>query len=434
MDDAAGRIALGKVARRLLPLLFILYVVNILDRNNVGFAALQMQDDLKISERDFGILAGIFYVGYFVFEVPSNLLLQRIGARRWISRILITWGLITCAMMRVRDPWSFGALRVLLGFAEAGFFPGIILYLTGWFPARERARAVALFMIGSAVTGIVSNPLSGAIMQYLNGVAGLRGWQWLFLLEGLPAVILGFVVLYSLPDRPADATWLTPAEADWLAARIRAEGEQRAQRHSLTLRQVLSDGRVWLLILLYLSLAASATSLGFYVQKLVKESFPGRGEFQIGLLTAIPSTFAVVGMVFNGMHSDRTGERRWHVAIPAFVGTAGWLLSAWSAGGKSPAGMIVGLTLATAGTLSTLPVFWSLPTAFLSGIAAAGGIAWINSVGNLGGFFAPTLVGVLRDATRSYVIPLTMLAVTLAAGGVFALLVRHDPIAEKPLA
>jgi MFS transporter, ACS family, tartrate transporter len=262
----------------------------------------------------------------------------------------------------------------------------------------------------------------------------LRGWQWLFLLEGLPAVILGFVVLYYLPDKPADAIWLTPEEQDWLTARIRAEEEQRAQRHSLTLWQALSDGRVWLLILLYLSLAASATSMGFYLPKLVKESFPGRGEFQIGLLTAIPSVFAVVCMVLNGMHSDRTGERRWHVAIPAFVGTAGWLLSAWSAWVKLPAGMIVGLTLAQTGTLSTLPVFWSLPTAFLSGIAAAGGIAWINSVGNLGGFFAPTLVGLIREGTGNFVPALIMLAIILAAGGVFALCFRHDPTAEKPLA
>jgi MFS family permease len=432
MNDAVGRLALTKVVRRILPLLFILYIVNILDRVNVGFARLQMLGDLDIKEGQYGFLAGVFYLGYFVFEVPSNLLLRRTGARRWIARILVSWGLTSCAMMAVQGPWGFALLRVLLGFAEAGFFPGIILYLTFWFPARERARAVALFMIGAPVTGIVNGVLSGAIMQYLDQVAGLRGWQWLFLLEGLPAVVLGFVVLYCLPDRPHDANWLTPAEQDWLAARVGAEEERRAQRHSLSLGQLLSDGRVWLLCGLYVTLAVSANCMGFYLPKLLNDRYPGRGEFQIGLLTAIPNVCAGVCMFLNGMHSDRTGERRWHVAVPAFIGAVGWALSAWamSPAVQSAEAALLGLTLVQAGTMATLPVFWSLPTAFLSGVAAAGGIAWINSVGNLGGFVGPLLMGQLHEQTSNFSLGLTSMAIILGIGGVLALCVRHDSAAE----
>ncbi len=321
MNETLERLTLRKVAWRLLPLLFILYVVNILDRINVGMASLQMQKHLGLSEGLYGFGAGIFYLGYFVFEVPSNLLLRRTGARRWISRILLSWGLITCLMRFAQGPWSFCLLRVLLGFAEAGFFPGIILYLTFWFPARERARAVALFMIGAPVTGILNGVLSGAILKYLDNVGGMHGWQWLFLIEGLPAVVLGFVVLFCLPDRPHDASWLTTEEQDWIAARVGAEEEHRAQRHILSLRQILTDGRVWLLCGLYVTLAVSANCMGFYLPKVTKRHFPGSDEFEIGLLTAIPNICAGVCMFLNGIHSDRTGERRWHVAVPAFIGT-----------------------------------------------------------------------------------------------------------------
>ncbi|MBI1915197.1 MAG: MFS transporter [Planctomycetes bacterium] len=428
MDEARGRGTLRKVAWRLIPLLFLLYVVNILDRINVGIASLQMLPDLHMGEQAYALGAGIFYVGYFVFEVPSNLILRRMGARRWIARILISWGAVTCATMWVKGPWSFCLLRVLLGIAEAGFFPGIIFYLTGWFPARERARAVALFMIGSQVTGIVGNPLSGAILQYMNDFAGLRGWQWVFLLEGLPAVLLGFVVLYCLPDRPEQARWLTPEERDWLAARVGAEEEHRAQHHGLTLRQSLTDGRVWLLCALYFSLAASASCLAFYTPKLIQNSNPSLTEFQIGLLAAIPSVCAVVGMLLVGMHSDRTGERRWHVAVPAFVGVIGWLLSVWL---KSPVGLLVGLALAQAGTMSAVPVFWSLPTAFLSGAAAAAGIAWINSVGNLGGYGGPQLFGKFHDPTTDdFSLGQIAMAIVLGAGVALVLCGRHNPAAE----
>jgi D-galactonate transporter len=414
---------LSKVSWRLLPFIFLLYVVNILDRVNVGFARLQMLDDLHMDEAAYALGAGIFYVGYFVFEVPSNLILSRTGARLWIGRIMISWGLITCAMMTIRGPWSFYLLRILLGLAEAGFFPGIILYLTYWFPARERARAVALFMIGSPLTGALGGPLSGAILQYLDQVNGLRGWQWLFLLEGLPAVVLGVAVLFYLTDRPADAHWLTTAERDWLTNQIEKEEQYRQQHHGLTLWGVLTDGRVWLLILLYFAIAAGANASGFYLPKLLQTRFVDAKEFRLGLLVAVPNACAMLGMIVNGVHSDRTGERRWHVAVPAFLAALGWTGSAFLA---APGWSLLAFTVAQVGVMSTLPAYWSLPTAFLSGRAAAGGIAWINSLGNLGGFVGPYVIAILHDTTGSFTGGLLALALVMALGGGLALAVRPD--------
>lgn len=427
MVETSERVVLARVRRRLLPLLFLLYVVNILDRTNVGFARLQMLGDLNISEQIYGLGAGIFYLGYFLFEVPSNLIMARTGARRWIARILVSWGLVTAATMAVRGPWGFCLLRILLGVAEAGFFPGIILYLTYWFPARERARAVALFMVGAPITGMLGSPLSGAILQYADQFAGLRGWQWLFILEGAPAVILGFVVLSCLPDRPAEATWLTPAERTWLTARIEQEEQQRSRRHGLTLWRAAADPRVWLLTLLYFTVAAGSNAIGFYLPKLIQIRFPKLHEFQIGLLAAVPGSCSVVCMLLNGLHSDRTGERRWHVAIPAFLSAVGWALFAWL---ESPVAALFALALAQAGIMSVLPVFWSLPTAFLSGIAAAGGIALVNAVGNLGGLAGPALIGQLKHVSGTFTSGLLVMAAVLFVCGMLALCVRHDRGAE----
>jgi ACS family tartrate transporter-like MFS transporter len=431
MGEALNRAVLVKVSRRLLPFLFLLYVVNILDRVNVGFARLQMLDDLGMGERVYGRAAGIFYVGYLLFEVPSNLILVRTGARRWIARILISWGLITCGMSVVNGPWSFYVLRILLGFAEAGFFPGIILYLTYWFPARERARAVALFMAASPVSGILGGPLAGAILQYLNGVGGLRGWQWLFILEGLPAVALGLATLVYLTDRPEAADWLTAEERGWLIGQLGREENHQQQRHNLTLARALADRRVWLLVLVYFTVAAGSNSFGFYLPKLLQDRFPGQGEFRIGLLAAVPNLCAIVGMVLNGVHSDRTGERRWHVAGPAFLAAAGWALSAVTG---SPAVAFLSLTLVQVGIMSMLPVFWALPTSFLGGVAAAGGIALINSVANLGGFVGPDLIGHVKESTGSFTGGLLAMALTLAVGGLLVLRVRHSPAAEGEVA
>jgi MFS family permease len=423
MDDAANKTVLSKVTRRLIPFLFLLYVVNLLDRINVGFASLEMLTDLHMGEEAFALGAGIFYLGYVLLEIPSNLVLRRTGARRWIARIMISWGLVSCATMAVRGPWTFYLMRILLGIAEAGFFPGIILYLTFWFPMRTRARIVALFMVGSPVTGVVGHPLSGAIMQGLDKFAGLSGWQWLFLLEGTPAVILGFIVLRFLTDRPEHATWLTAEERTWLAAETAREEQHRQERHGLDLRRAFLDRRVWLLCLLYFTLAVGANAFGFYLPKLIKNRFPSVDIFHIGLLAAIPGACAVLCMVANGIHSDRTGERRWHVAGPACVGAFGFTLYALS---NSPGLALLGLALAQAGVQSTLPVFWALPTSILGGVAAAGGIALINSLGNVGGFVGPNLLGQLDTLTHSYTPGLLIVAGTLCIGAVLALCVRRE--------
>ncbi|MGH7224110.1 MAG: MFS transporter, partial [Gemmataceae bacterium] len=383
------RTALRAVSLRLLPFLFLLYVCNILDRVNLGFARLQMMEDLNMSEGVYGLGFSVFYLGYFLFEVPSNLMLRRMGARRWIGRILLSWGLISSAMMFVRGPASFYLLRFLLGLAEAGFFPGIILYLSYWFPARERARAVSRFMTGSAVTGIVGNPISGAILNHLGGTAGLKGWQWLFLLEGLPTVLLGVLALFYLTDRPEQASWLTPAQRDWLTARMKQEERHREQHHRLTLLQALAQPRILLLCALYFTVSMGANSFGAYAPQIVKDHFAGANEQRVGLLMAVPSLGAIVGMIVVGVHSDRTGERRWHVAGPAFVAALGWLMAARL---QSPWLILMGLVLAHTGMLSMLAPFWALPTSFLSGAAAAGGIAFINAVGNLGGFVGPNII------------------------------------------
>ncbi len=473
MDEALGRVVVGKVARRLLPFLFLLYVVNILDRVNVGFARLQMLDDLGLSEAVYALGAGIFYVGYLSFEVPSNLILSRVGARRWLARIMVSWGLITCAMLAVRGPWGFCLLRALLGVAEAGFFPGVILYLTYWFPARERARAVAFFMAASPVTGAMGGPLSGALLQFTDGALGLRGWQWLFLVEGAPAVVLGFVVLRYLTDRPEHAAWLTPEERGWLAAQLGGEDKQPARPAAAEvgddkplspqpvstitdrtgvretglgggdlpdirlgsreyhlgrpLLAALASPRVWLLILLYFTVAAGSNALGFYLPAILKERFAGASEFRVGLLAAVPNVCAMVCMVLNGWHSDRTGERRWHVALPAFLAAAGWAGSAYAG---APALSLVALTLVQVGIMSMLPTFWSLATSLLSRGAAAGGIALVNSVGNLGGFAGPNLLGQSREATGALTAGLLVLALLMAVGGALALRMRPAPPAE----
>ena len=325
-EDRLEAAILWKVSLRLIPFLFVLYVMNILDRINVGFAKLQMLGDLGMNGQVYAIGAGIFYIGYFLFEVPSNLMLRRVGARRWIARILLSWGLISAAMLFVKNAWSFYLLRFLLGLAEAGFFPGIILYLSYWFPARQRAKAVARFMTGSAVTGIIGNPLSGFIMDAMNNVAGLRGWQWLFLLEGIPSMLLGVAALFYLTDGPALASWLPASERNWLTERMRREERHREQRHGESLLQTMANPRVWLLCLLYFTVAMGSNSFGLYLPTLIEGQFTAASTTRIGLLAAVPSIATMVAMVLVAMHSDRTGERRWHVAGSAFLAAAGWFL------------------------------------------------------------------------------------------------------------
>jgi ACS family tartrate transporter-like MFS transporter len=387
-----------------------------------------MLQDLQMSEQVYALGGSIFFLGYFLFEVPSNLILRRTGARLWIGRIMISWGLISSGMMFVRSSLDFYLARFLLGMAEAGFFPGMILYLSYWFPARARARAVSRFMMASALTGIIGGPLSGALLQYTDGLGGLPGWQWLFLVEGLPSVLLGCVVLVYLRDRPEQAGWLSSAERAWLVERMSQEEHHRETRHGLTLLRALVNPRLWLLCSLYFTVAMGSNSFGLYLPKLIADHFAGLDKLHIGLLAAVPNLAAMVCMVLVGMHSDSTGERRWHVAGPAFVAAVGWFLLSQA---EEPAFALLGLALAQMGMLSMLAPFWSLPTSFLSGAAAAGGIAMINSVGNLGGFVAPNVFGFVEAKTGSFAGGQVFLSVALLCGALLALAARHDATLDR---
>jgi ACS family tartrate transporter-like MFS transporter len=415
---------LRRVAARLLPLLLLAYIANLLDRNNVGFAKLTMQADLQMSDAAFAFGTGMFYFGYLVFEVPSNLILRRAGARLWIARIMLTWGLVSGATMFVTGIRSFLTVRILLGVAEAGFFPGVIFYLTLWFPSRERTRAVAAFMAANAIAGIFSNPLSGLIMQHLDQAWGLSGWQWIFLLESVPSLIVGVCIYFWLTDRPSEARWLADDERNWLMGRMRQEEEKREQRHGADLLRALLAPRVWYLILLYFTIAFCLNAAGLYLPELIHNHFPNSSKSQIGWLAAVPSLCGVTGMLINGWWSDSTHKYRLHVGLPAFLAAAGWLLAAFA---ETPAWGLAGLSLAFLGMMSMLPPFWSLPTSFLSGAAAAGGIALINSVGNVGGLLGPVTMGLIHDATHSHLYGLFVLAGTLVLGGVLALFAPHDP-------
>lgn len=412
-EDAIYR----KVSWRIVPFLLLCYVVAYLDRVNVGFAKLQMLNDLKFSETVYGLGAGVFFIGYFLFEIPSNVILHRVGARLWIARIMITWGLISAAMMFVTTPTMFYVLRFLLGVAEAGFFPGIILYLTYWYPADRRGRTTTCFMTAVALSGVIGGPLSGWIMESFHGHNGWSGWQWMFLLEGIPSVLVGLWVLAFLDDRIGHAKWLTAEEKAVLERNVASES---AHKEDLPIRRVLSSPRVWMMSAIYFSFVMGLYGISFWLPTIIRQTGV-KSALDIGLLTAIPYGFAVVGMVLVARSADRTGERRWHIAIPALAGAIGLVLSVlWY--DRTMLAMI-GLTLATIGILTTLPLFWSLPTAFLAGTGAAAGIAMINSLGNLAGFISPYAVGWLKDLTQSTNAGMYLLAGCLVAGAVLTLLV-----------
>ena len=423
LDPDETRVLLAKVNWRLIPLLFFCYIIAYVDRINVGFAKLHLREVLKVDEAVFnsvyGIGAGIFFIGYFIFEVPSNLILHRVGARMWIARIMIVWGFVSMAMMFIHSAMTFYVMRFVLGAAEAGFFPGVILYLTYWYPSRERARTIALFTLGGVLAGVIGSPISGAILG-LHGVGGLAGWQWLFILEAIPAILMGLVVLVLLPNRPRDARWLTEPEKTWLQARLDDEAAlmHRHQQHRLA--DVFTSGRVWLLCLLYFLMNVGSYGCEMWLPSIIKAIF-GKGDKIVGLINAVPYLVAGLIMLITSYHSDRTGERRWHVALAATASALGFALSAYF---QNPYIVLAALALAFAGIKSTLGPFWALVTAFLSGPAAAGGIALINSVGNLGGFFGPYIVGVIKDRTQSDRIQLLFLGAALLAMGVLALRIR----------
>jgi MFS family permease len=408
-----------RVSWRLLPVLIGGYLLAYLDRVNVGFAKLQMLADLQFTETVYGLGAGIFFLGYFLFEVPSNLILHRVGARRWIARIMISWGLLSAAMPLVRSEPAFYVLRFLLGAAEAGFFPGIILYLTDWYPARRRAQITAAFMTAIALSGVIGGPVSGAILEGLSGRWGWAGWQWLFLVEGLPSVLYGLWIYLRLDDRIESARWLGPEEKRLLLRRIADEQPGRVAHRAW---EGLRDPAVWRFGLIYFCLVAPLYGVGFWLPSLVK-SLGSASLFQVGLLSAVPYLAAAVCMVLAGRHADRSGERYWHVALPALTGATGLALSV--IGSAAPVAAMAALTLGCAGILTALPLFWSLPTAYLGDRAAAAGLALINSLGNLAGFLAPYLMGWTVQHSGSTRDGMHLLALVLAAGALLVLRARR---------
>lgn len=411
-DSAETARAYAKVFWRLVPFLMLCYVIAYLDRVNVGFAKLQMSQDLGFSETVFGLGAGVFFIGYFLFEVPSNLLMHRLGARVWIARIMITWGILSAMFMYVETPTGFYILRFLLGLAEAGFYPGVILYLTYWYPAHRRAKIVALFMSAIPVAGIFGNPLSGWIMQAFHGDHGLHGWQWMFLIEAIPALVIGVVTIFYLDNGISSAKWLTASEKQLLAREIELDQQHSgSQKHSL--KAVFADRRVWWMCLIYFAFVAGQYGLTFWMPTLIK-STGVTGALNIGLLSAIPFLCAIVVMNLMGHSADRRRERRWHLIVPALMGAVGFAMTAFFA--DNTVLSLIFLSLAAAGVLTCAPLFWSLPTAFLSGTAAAAGIAIVNSVGNLAGFASPYMIGYLKDLTQSTQAGMFVLAGVLVVG------------------
>jgi D-galactonate transporter len=407
-DEAS---AYRKVTWRLIPFLMLCYVVAYLDRVNVGFAKLQMLNDLKFSETVFGLGAGVFFIGYFLFEVPSNVILHRVGARVWIARIMITWAVISGAFMFVTTPTMFYVMRFLLGAAEAGFFPGIILYLTYWYPAERRARIIATFMTAIPLSGVFGGPLSGWIMESFAGTNGWTGWQWMFIIEAVPAVVMGIAVLLYLDNGIASAKWLTAGEKRLLQDAIDRDAKGKVEHPSL--RAVFADRRVWLMSLIYFCCVMGQYGLTFWMPSLIKAAGI-KGVLDIGLFTAIPYSAAVVAMLLFGRSADKHRERRWHLVVPMVLGAIGLVGSALS--GTNTGIAVAFLALAAAGVITSAPLFWSLPTAFLGGTAAAAGIAGINSVGNLAGFASPYLIGWLKDLTQSTNIGMYVLAGVLVVG------------------
>ena len=383
----------SKIAWRIMPILFIGYIVAYVDRVNIGFAKLQMMGDLKFSDGIYGLGAGIFFLGYFLFEVPSNIILHKVGARVWICRLLVTWGIVSGCTALVRTPWQFYTIRCLLGVAESGFFPGMILYLTYWFPSHRRGKMVAVLMAGSAVSGIVGGPISGFILHHFSGRQGIAGWQWLFILEAIPAVILGVFIFFSLNDRTANAKWLSPEEKAVVGAEI---GEEAGVKTHHTILSVFTSSRVWLMGAIFFGMEMGSYAIGFWQPTIIRQTGI-KDAFDIGLLTMVPYSLALISMILVGRHSDKMRERRWHVIVPCIVAALGFALCT-RAGGSTMVAMI-GLTLAVVGVVTALPMFWALPTSFLGGAAAAAGIALVNCTGNLGGFFSPTIIGYLKDYT-----------------------------------
>ena len=424
-----GEQVMRKVSWRLIPLMMLLFFLAFVDRVNVGFAALTMNKDLGLSASIFGTGAGIFFVGYCLFEVPSNVILDKLGARKWLARIMVTWGLISAGMAFTQGPKSFYVLRFLLGMAEAGLFPGLILYLTYWFPASYKGKIIGAFMTAIPMSSVIGAPISG----WLLGVTGwgMTGWQWMFVLEGIPSVIVGIFVFFGMTDKPQKAAWLTEDEKDWLVRVLDNERRTRESVHHFTLREALTYPRVIALGVIHAGMQVALYGFNFWVPTIVK-GLGGGGlltNVQVGFLAMIPYACGAAAMILWGRHSDRTGERTWHVALAGICGGVGLACSGFLGG--SPTLGLAALSLASIGIMAMYPTFWTLPTSLLSGRAAAGGIALISAIGNMLAYFGPSVMGYLRDLTKSYTYGLLALAAGIVLSAIGTLILGHNPALEE---
>lgn len=422
VSESLGQRTLKKVTLRIVPYIFLLYIVAFLDRVNLGYAALDMNKALGLSSEVFGLVSGIFFFGYFIFEVPSNILLHRIGARKWIARILISWGLVVIITAWAQNATHLYILRFLLGVAEAGFFPGIILYITYWFRAKEQARAFALFMTALAASNILGAPVSTWIMDNIHW-GGMPGWRWMFVLEGLPAIIMGIITFFYLTDRPEQAKWLSQEEKNWLIAELQKEHEAKQNVKKYTTKEILTNPRVWHLSFIYFTLVIGLYGIGFWMPTIIKAFSEKLSNTQVGLITVIPYIIGGIAMILWARRSDRTGERRFHAALPPIIGALGLIGAGMT---SNPYVSIIMMAIATAGIYSFFGPFWSLPALFLSEAAAAVGIAVINSIGNLGGFVGPYVLGMLKGATGTVKAGLIFISVSLILSSLLVLLIRKE--------
>ena len=433
-DDTTMETAVvSRLMWRLMPFLFLLYIVAYLDRINVSFAILQMRTQLNLSDSAYGRAAGMFFAGYLLFQIPSNLILERVGVRRWIAILMVIWGMVSCLMIFIRGPVSFYSFRFLLGAAEAGFFPGIILYIKRWFPSRARARAVAWFMVANPLAGVVGSPVSGALLG-LHG-KGLAGWQWLFVMEGLPAMLLGISVLWILQEWPREASWLTEPQRFWLLRELEKQHSEdqivgeTIKKPVRALWGVLASGSVWLLSLCYFGVSTTMYGVTLWLPSTIR-SLAGLSDLAIGAVATVPYVLTAIAMVLVGLHSDRSGERRWHTALAAFIGAAS---IAFAASGKSALVVVGGMSLGMMGAEAMVGPFWAMATSRMKGSTAAVAIAVINSLANLGGYFGPWILGLVRSANGGFAGGLLAIAIVLALSGAAALVVKSSSAPPLPV-
>ncbi len=426
VDQNKAAATYAKVDRRIIPFLFLCYILAYLDRVNVGFAKLQMSKDLSLSDAAFATGAGIFFIGYFFFEVPSNVLLKKFGARLWIARIMISWGVVSSAMMFVTNDTTFYVMRFILGLAEAGFFPGVIFYLTLWYPSHQRSTRTAWFVSAIALAGVIGNPVSGMVMDSVSGALGLAGWQWLFLIEGIPSIVVGLWVISYLDSSIGEAKWLDDDEKALLAANIEAEDKHK---HQHRLIDAFKSGKVYVLCAIYFTLMIGLYGIAFWLPSIIK-AFGVKGYLNVGLISAIPYGVAVIGMLFISNHSDRTGERRLHYAVNVTAGAVGLALSGYFS--ADPVLAIAFISIGTLGVIGSMPLFWPMPSAFLAGTASAAGIGIVNSIGNLGGFVGPNVPVWIKQYTDQPSAALYAIAAILLFGALLTVLFIPKTLTPKP--